>query len=160
MFFSVTGAMGHIPTVIRLAPSLFLHTLIQILVHFVFTLSVGKFFKLPLREIVLASNANVGGLYYYRQLRFFFFLFIQYYFIVGVRSFKFMFEAFILCPCFCHKSRNFHRDTIRIFFSFYFWLLYHLCLINDSTSHHIVVNIDVDMNMNINIYWYWYYYEY
>ena len=61
MFFAVTGAMGHIPTVLKLAPNVFLHTLIQIAVHFTFSVSVGKFFKLPLREIVLASNANVGG---------------------------------------------------------------------------------------------------
>ena len=61
MFFAVTGAMGHIPTVVRMAPSLFLHTLIQITVHFAFTLGVGKLFKFPFREIVLASNANVGG---------------------------------------------------------------------------------------------------
>lgn len=61
MFFAVTGAMGHIPTVMKMAPSLFLHTLIQIIVHFSFSVSVGKLLKLPLREIVLASNANVGG---------------------------------------------------------------------------------------------------
>jgi uncharacterized membrane protein len=61
MFFAVTGAMGHIPTVMKMAPSLFLHTFIQIVVHFSFSVSVGKLLKLPLREIVLASNANVGG---------------------------------------------------------------------------------------------------
>jgi uncharacterized membrane protein len=61
MFFAVTGAMGHIPTVLKMAPTLFLHTFIQIVVHFTFSVSFGKLFKLPLREIVLASNANVGG---------------------------------------------------------------------------------------------------
>lgn len=61
MFFAVTGAMGHVPTVIRIAPSLFLHTLIQIIVHFSFSLGIGKLLKVPFREIVLASNANVGG---------------------------------------------------------------------------------------------------
>ena len=63
MFFAVTGAMGHIPTVLKMAPTLFLHTFIQIVVHFTFSVSFGKLFKLPLREIVLASNANVGGTY-------------------------------------------------------------------------------------------------
>lgn len=63
MFFAVTGAMGHIPTVLKMAPTLFLHTFIQIVVHFTFSISVGKLFKLPLREIVLASNANVGGMF-------------------------------------------------------------------------------------------------
>lgn len=63
MFFAVTGAMGHIPTVLKMAPTLFLHTFIQIVVHFTFSVSFGKLIKLPLREIVLASNANVGGKY-------------------------------------------------------------------------------------------------
>ena len=85
MFFAVTGAMGHIPTVIRLAPSLFLHTLIQISVHFIFTLGVGKFFKLPLREIVLASNANVGGTYS-SIAKFILLSFDSFLFFVGIKS--------------------------------------------------------------------------
>ena len=61
MFFAVTGAMGHIPTVARFGPSLFQHTCIQITVHFCVTLGLGRLFHIPLREVVLASNANVGG---------------------------------------------------------------------------------------------------
>ena len=61
MFFAVTGAMGHIPTVIKVAPSLALHTMIQIATHFLFILTAGRIFRIPLREVVLASNANVGG---------------------------------------------------------------------------------------------------
>ena len=61
MFFAVTGAMGHIPTVLKIAPSLFLHTFIQITTHFLIAITVGQSLKLPFREIVLASNANVGG---------------------------------------------------------------------------------------------------
>jgi uncharacterized membrane protein len=61
LFFAVTGSMGHIPTVFRIAPSLLLHTTIQIFVHYCFIMSVGKYFKVPFRELVLASNANVGG---------------------------------------------------------------------------------------------------
>ena len=60
-FFSVTGAMGHIPTVLKMAPVLFSHAALQISVHFMVTLGLGKVFNLPFREIVLASNANVGG---------------------------------------------------------------------------------------------------
>jgi uncharacterized membrane protein len=60
-FFSVTGAMGHIPTVLNMAPILFCHAALQISVHFIVALGLGKVFKLPFREIVLASNANVGG---------------------------------------------------------------------------------------------------
>ena len=60
-FFAVTGGMGHIPTVLAYGPSLFMHTTIQIIVHFLVSVSLGKFLRLPFREIVLASNANVGG---------------------------------------------------------------------------------------------------
>ena len=61
MFFAVTGAMGHIPTVMKMAPTLFLHAIVQITVHFLFSVTVGRSLKLPFREICLASNANVGG---------------------------------------------------------------------------------------------------
>lgn len=78
MFFSVTGAKGHIPTVMRIAPSLLVHTTIQIAVHFIFTYTACKLLLrgggrsnssgggggggvVTLKEIVLASNANVGG---------------------------------------------------------------------------------------------------
>jgi uncharacterized membrane protein len=30
-------------------------------VHFAFSIGIGKMLKIPFREIVLASNANVGG---------------------------------------------------------------------------------------------------
>lgn len=60
-FFSVTGAMGHIPTVLKMAPVLFAHATLQITIHFIVALGLGKLLKLPFREIVLASNANVGG---------------------------------------------------------------------------------------------------
>lgn len=53
--------MGHVGTVFKLAPTLFAHTAIQICVHFVVAVYLGKMFKLPFKEIVLASNANVGG---------------------------------------------------------------------------------------------------
>lgn len=52
---------GHVATVIRIAPSLFLHALIQIIVHFGFSVCMGRILKIPFKETVLASNANVGG---------------------------------------------------------------------------------------------------
>ena len=61
LFFAVTGAMGHIPSVLRVAPSVFFHTTCQIAVHFTFSCLIGRILKLPFRETVLASNANVGG---------------------------------------------------------------------------------------------------
>jgi uncharacterized membrane protein len=60
-FFAVTGAMGDISSVITMAPSLFLHTSVQISMHFTIIVTLGKLLKLPFREVVLASNANVGG---------------------------------------------------------------------------------------------------
>lgn len=60
-FFATVGAMGHIPTVLRLAPSLFSHAVIQISVHFLFTSTVGRRVGCSFREILIASNANVGG---------------------------------------------------------------------------------------------------
>ena len=53
--------MGHIPTVVKTAPVLFVHSWTQIMLHFSFAVSVGRCLKIPFREIVLASNANVGG---------------------------------------------------------------------------------------------------
>lgn len=61
LFFAVTGAMGHIPSVLKIAPSVFLHTTLQLVIHFFFCLGIGKMAKIPLNEIALASNANVGG---------------------------------------------------------------------------------------------------
>lgn len=60
-YFAVTGAMGHIPTVLKLAPSLLLHSSLQVAIHFLVAVNLGKIFKLPFNEICLASNANVGG---------------------------------------------------------------------------------------------------
>jgi len=61
LFFAVTGAQGHITTVLRVAPGIFVHSFIQVAIHFLVAVQLGKLFKLPFREIVLSSNANVGG---------------------------------------------------------------------------------------------------
>ena len=61
LFFAVTGAQGHITTVLKVAPGIFVHSFIQVAIHFLVAVQLGKLFKLPFREIVLSSNANVGG---------------------------------------------------------------------------------------------------
>jgi uncharacterized membrane protein len=62
MFFAASGASGSIALVFQQAPSLFVFSILQILIHFVVLLTVGRgIFKLPLNELYLASNANVGG---------------------------------------------------------------------------------------------------
>jgi uncharacterized membrane protein len=53
--------MGHIPTVLKTAPMLFAHSSVQIIGHYIFLLFVGRSLKIPFRELVLASNANIGG---------------------------------------------------------------------------------------------------
>eukprot|EP00980_Cylindrotheca_fusiformis_P002147 scaffold481_cov208-Cylindrotheca_fusiformis.AAC.13 len=62
MFFAASGAAGSIKLVLQQAPSLFAFSALQIGVHFATLLGIGKLiFRLPNRELYLASNANVGG---------------------------------------------------------------------------------------------------
>jgi uncharacterized membrane protein len=62
MFFAASGAAGSIKLVLQQAPSLFAFSALQIGIHFVALMGIGKFiFRLPSRELYLASNANVGG---------------------------------------------------------------------------------------------------
>ena len=62
MFFAASGAAGSIAMVMTQAPSLFLFSLLQISVHFGTLITIGRgMFRLPPRELYLASNANVGG---------------------------------------------------------------------------------------------------
>ena len=62
MFFATSGAAGSLRLVLQQAPSLFLFSALQIGVHFVVLVLLGRgVFRLPFRELYLASNANVGG---------------------------------------------------------------------------------------------------
>eukprot|EP01036_Dinobryon_divergens_P028816 gene28816-37824_t len=61
LFFAATGAVGHIPTVLGMASPVLVHTTVQIVIHFLFIMGAGRLLNLPFRELVLASNANVGG---------------------------------------------------------------------------------------------------
>lgn len=62
MFFAASGAAGSIQLVLKSAPSLFLFSALQIGVHFATLMALGRgIFRLPPRELYLASNANVGG---------------------------------------------------------------------------------------------------
>jgi uncharacterized membrane protein len=62
MFFAASGAAGSIRLVLQQAPTLFAFSALQIAVHFAFLMTVGRsMFRLPARELYLASNANVGG---------------------------------------------------------------------------------------------------
>ncbi len=61
IFFAAVGAAGSIRIVMRTAPSLFLFSTIQISIHLAITLGVGKLFGFQRKDLLLASNANVGG---------------------------------------------------------------------------------------------------
>jgi uncharacterized membrane protein len=62
VFFAATGASGSIISVLRTAPALFVFSAVQIAVHFIVVLAVGRgLLKWNLEDLLLASNANVGG---------------------------------------------------------------------------------------------------
>jgi uncharacterized membrane protein len=70
MFFAASGASGSIRAVMQQAPSLFWFSSLQIAIHFGLLMALGKLApfalgrrrrQLPNRELLLASNAAVGG---------------------------------------------------------------------------------------------------
>lgn len=61
IFFAAIGASAHIGTVLRVGPKLFLFTTVILAVHLAIILVAGRLLKLDLAEVVIASNANVGG---------------------------------------------------------------------------------------------------
>jgi len=61
VFFATIGASANIAMVLRVGPGLFLFAAIIIVVHLVFLLAAGRLFRLDLAELVIASNANIGG---------------------------------------------------------------------------------------------------
>jgi len=62
MFFAASGAAGSIKLVLEQAPSLFLFSALQVSIHFISLITIGRFMLgLKPKELYLASNANVGG---------------------------------------------------------------------------------------------------
>ena len=61
LFFFVIGVPASIGVLIRNAPILLLFCMIIVLVNMAFCFLGGKLLKFDLEEIVLASNANIGG---------------------------------------------------------------------------------------------------
>ena len=61
LFFFVIGVPASIPMIIANAPLLFVFTLIIALTNMIFCFVFGKLLKFNLEDIVLASNANIGG---------------------------------------------------------------------------------------------------
>jgi len=61
VFFATIGASANIAMVLRVGPGLFLFAAVILLVHIVFLLAAGRVLRLDLAELVIASNANIGG---------------------------------------------------------------------------------------------------
>jgi len=61
IFFAAIGASANVIIVLKVGPALFLFAGLILLVHLLFILFFGKLFKLDIAEIVIASNANMGG---------------------------------------------------------------------------------------------------
>ena len=61
LFFFVIGVPASISEIIQNAPLLLVFCLIVVLVSMAFCFVFGKLFKFDLEDIILASNANIGG---------------------------------------------------------------------------------------------------
>src|SRR5699024_10769913 len=61
IFLVVIGVPASIPVIITQAPLLLVFTGIIVLINMVISLTLGKVFKFNLEEILLSSNANIGG---------------------------------------------------------------------------------------------------
>ena len=61
IFFAAIGASANIFVVLKVGPILFLFAGLILFVHLIFILIFGRLFNLDLAEIVIASNANMGG---------------------------------------------------------------------------------------------------
>ncbi len=61
VFFAAIGASANIGVVLRVGPVLFVFAAVILTVHLVTILTAGRLLKLDLAEIVIASNANMGG---------------------------------------------------------------------------------------------------
>jgi len=61
MFFTVVGASANIHTILHKGLYLFAFAGGTIAIHLIFILITGYIFKIPLPEILIASNANIGG---------------------------------------------------------------------------------------------------
>lgn len=61
LFFAVIGAPASIGLILRESPLLLIFALIVVLINLIVSLIFGKIFKFNIEEIIVASNANVGG---------------------------------------------------------------------------------------------------
>lgn len=61
VFFAAIGASANIGVVLKVGPVLFVFAALILMIHLATILIAGRLLKLDLAEIVIASNANMGG---------------------------------------------------------------------------------------------------
>lgn len=61
IFFVVIGVPASLPVILQNAPLLFVLVFIMVALNMIISFVFGKLFKFNLEEIILASNANIGG---------------------------------------------------------------------------------------------------
>jgi uncharacterized membrane protein len=61
VFFAAVGASANVGLVIKSAPVLFCFSFIALGAHLLLLLGVGKLLGFSRKELLLASNANIGG---------------------------------------------------------------------------------------------------
>lgn len=61
IFFVVIGVPASIPLIIQNAPLILLFAAIIVFINMIISFSAGKLFKFNLEEVILSSNANIGG---------------------------------------------------------------------------------------------------
>jgi uncharacterized membrane protein len=61
IFFAVIGASANVAVVLRVGPVLFVFAALILTVHLILLLVAGRLLRLDLAELVIASNANMGG---------------------------------------------------------------------------------------------------
>ncbi|MGX7167888.1 DUF819 family protein [Facklamia hominis] len=61
LFFAVIGAPASVPLILSESPLLLLFAAIMVFTNLLWTLLCGKLFKFSIEEIIVSSNANIGG---------------------------------------------------------------------------------------------------
>lgn len=61
IFFAVIGSPASISLIIKKSPLLLVFALIIVVFNLIWSLLWGKIFKFTIEEIIIASNANIGG---------------------------------------------------------------------------------------------------
>ena len=61
IFFAVIGAPASVPMIIKESPLLLVFALIIVAINMIVSLIFGKIFNFSIEEIIIASNANIGG---------------------------------------------------------------------------------------------------